>query len=152
MGLLLPLWLALVTLHDRAGLMLLLLAIPWISDTAAFACGHAWGRRKLAPVISPGKTWEGVCGAVAAVALYYGLLQWGGVELPPPLQGMTGLAVFLLLMILGVEGDLFESWIKRVAGVKDSGAWLPGHGGVLDRIDALMPVMPVAVLLMERAR
>ena len=147
---LVPLWLALVKLHDRAGLMLILLTILWVSDTAAYACGRAWGKHKLAISISPGKTWEGFFGAAAAVTLYYGLLHMAHVQLPALLQGVTGLAVFLLLMILGVEGDLFESWVKRTAGVKDSGVLLPGHGGVLDRFDALMAAMPVAVLLLER--
>ena len=150
----LPLWLSFVLLHDRGGLLILLLGIPWLSDTGAYACGRVWGKHKLAPAISPGKTWEGLGGAAAAVALYYGLLQWGGVELPPPMQGVVGLTIFLLLMLLGVEGDLLESWIKRVAGVKDSGTWLPGHGGVLDRVDALTSAIPAAavVLLLERAR
>ena len=147
---LVPLWLALVKLHDRAGLMLILLTILWVSDTAAYACGRAWGKHKLAVSISPGKTWEGFFGAAAAVTLYYGGLHFAQVQLPALLHGLTGLAVFLLLMVLGVEGDLFESWVKRTAGVKDSGALLPGHGGVLDRFDALMAAMPMAVLLLER--
>lgn len=144
--LLLPLWLALVRLQAQAAVLLVLMAIVWISDTAAYLCGRRWGRRKLAPSISPGKTWEGVFGAVAAVTLYYALVSWSGLVGHAALQGMTGFVVFLLLMLLGIEGDLFESWIKRTAGVKDSGNFLPGHGGVLDRVDALTASVPAAAL------
>lgn len=144
--LLLPLWLALVRLHARPAVLLILMAIVWISDTAAYLCGRRWGRRKFAPTISPGKTWEGVFGAVVAVTLYYVLVSWGGLVGHTALQGITGFVVFLLLMTLGIEGDLFESWIKRTAGVKDSGNVLPGHGGVLDRVDALTASVPAAAL------
>lgn len=145
---LLPLWLALVQLQARPVLLLILMAIVWISDTAAFLCGKRWGKRKLAPAISPGKTWEGVAGALVCVALYYLILNANFADGLGVIQGITGLAVFLVLAILGVEGDLFESWIKRTAGVKDSGTVLPGHGGILDRVDALTPSMPAAVLLL----
>lgn len=149
--LLLPLWLALVVLQRSPMQLLVLMAIVWISDSAAYFCGHQWGRRKLAPRISPGKTWEGVIGAVVAVAIYYGLVQISGIALAPVLQGISGFAVFLLLMLLGVEGDLFESWVKRVAGVKDSGTLMPGHGGALDRLDALTSSLPVAALILSLA-
>jgi phosphatidate cytidylyltransferase len=147
--LLLPLAFALVYLHRQPWILLMLMAIVWISDTAAYFCGRLWGRRKLAVAISPGKTWEGVFGALAAVALYYLLIRAAGWATPPLLQGAIGFAVFMLLAILGIEGDLFESWIKRVAGVKDSGAIIPGHGGVLDRIDALTASIPAAALLLS---
>ncbi len=146
--LLLPLWLALVQLQREPQLLLVLMAIVWISDTAAFLCGNRWGRRKLAPTISPGKTWEGVAGAVAAVTLYYAILAVSFASGHAVLSGIVGLAVFLALTALGVEGDLFESWIKRTAGVKDSGTVLPGHGGILDRVDALTSSMPAAALLL----
>ena len=145
-------WMALVELQARSPwLVLAAMAIVWIADTAAYFAGRAFGRRKLAPAISPGKTWEGVYGALAAVALYALLL----LTLAPP----TGLASALdapvivasiacALLITGISviGDLFESLMKRHAGVKDSGNLLPGHGGVLDRIDALLAAMPLAAL------
>jgi phosphatidate cytidylyltransferase len=139
--------------------LLMFMAVVWVSDTAAYFVGRAFGRRKLAPAISPGKTWEGVAGAVVAVLLYAVVLgQW----LAPDQESATGqviralstgwIPLLLALTALGVEGDLFESWIKRCAGVKDSGSLLPGHGGILDRIDALTATLPlVALLLLERA-
>jgi len=116
------------------------MAVVWIADTAAYFAGRQFGRLKLAPVISPGKTWEGVAGAWGALTLYAAALS--------QLAGMPFLSLFLMvsgLLVLSVLGDLFESWIKRVAGRKDSGNVLPGHGGVLDRIDALMPTLPIAM-------
>ncbi len=147
--LLLPAWLALLQMQAQAWLLLMLMAIVWISDTAAYFCGKRWGRRRLAPDISPGKTWEGVYGALAGVTVYYLLLSTTGAVPPGILQGLAGCGIFVLLTILGVEGDLFESWIKRTAGVKDSGTVLPGHGGVLDRIDALIASMPAAALMLS---
>ncbi len=144
---LLPTWLALVRLHAQPKVLLALMAIVWISDTAAYLSGRRWGRHKLAPAISPGKTWEGVAGAAVAVAVYYGWLAASGWLGHAVVQGMAGCAAFLLLTVLGIEGDLFESWVKRSAGVKDSGTLFPGHGGVLDRIDALTASMPAAALL-----
>ena len=140
--LLLPTWAALLYLHDDArgpGVLLGVLAIVWIADTAAYFSGRHFGRHKLAPAISPGKTWEGVAGAFAALALYavaLGLLA--GLPLLPTLVMVSA------LLYVSVLGDLFESWIKRVSGMKDSGAMLPGHGGVLDRIDALTSTLPIA--------
>lgn len=147
--LLLPLWLALLYLHARPGLLVVLMAIVWISDTVAFLSGKRWGRRKLAVSISPGKTWEGVYGAAVGVLVYYLLLTVSGAPFPELLRGVTGCMMFLLLMVLGIEGDLFESWVKRTAGVKDSGTIVPGHGGILDRIDALTAAMPAAALLLH---
>lgn len=147
--LLLPLWLALVQLHAQPWLLLILMAIVWLSDTAAYFCGKCWGRRKLAPAISPGKTRAGAWGALGAVAIYFFVVSAVGPSGPTGLQGLAGLGVFLLLALLGIEGDLFESWIKRTAGVKDSGTAFPGHGGVLDRIDALTASMPAAALLLH---
>jgi phosphatidate cytidylyltransferase len=147
--LLLPLWFALVQMHAEPRTLLMLMIIVWVSDTAAYFSGRQWGRRKLAVAISPGKTWEGVWGAVAGVTAYWILARVGGFLEPVILHGIAGFFIFLVLMILGIEGDLFESWIKRVAGVKDSGAVFPGHGGVLDRIDALTAAMPAAALLLK---
>ena len=137
---LLPTWAGLLYLRARGpGVLLGVLAVVWIADTAAYFAGRQFGRHKLAPAISPGKTWEGVAGALAALALYAGALSL--------LAGLPLLSLFLMLsalLYLSVLGDLFESWIKRVSGMKDSGHMLPGHGGVLDRIDALTSTLPIA--------
>lgn len=145
---LLPLWLALVQLQAEPRVLLTLMAVIWVSDTAAYFCGKQWGRHKLAPAVSPGKTWEGVAGALAGVALYYAMVSLSFPVGHTALNGAAGLAVFVVLTLLGVEGDLFESWIKRTAGVKDSGTVLPGHGGILDRVDALTSSMPAAALVL----
>ena len=144
---------ALVELREQsAGLLVATMAVVWISDTAAYFAGHRFGRRKLAPSISPGKTWEGVCGALAAVTVYAmaWLLAGGGPKPEALRQAALGDLWFVVLLlgfaVAGIVGDLLESQMKRQAGVKDSGTVLPGHGGVLDRIDALLPVLPLAAL------
>ncbi len=145
-------WVALVELQARSPwLVLAAMAVVWIADTAAYFSGRAFGRRKLAPLVSPGKSWEGVYGAWVAVALYALALvpfaDAAGFRMP-----VTGLAIAawvafaLLLASVSVVGDLFESLLKRHAGVKDSGTILPGHGGILDRTDALLAAMPLAAL------
>jgi len=145
-------WVALVELQARSPwIVLAAMAIVWIADTAAYFAGRAFGRRKLAPLVSPGKTWEGVFGGLAAVAIYAAALvpfgQAAGYRgATGPLAVGAWIAFALALASLSVVGDLFESWQKRVAGVKDSGTLLPGHGGVLDRIDALVAAMPPAAL------
>ena len=144
-----PLWYALYVLQARPGLMLALLAVIWISDSAAYGAGHACGRHKLAPAISPGKTWEGVGGALVAVAVYATVFHfWWFPSIAPELV----LAGFLAMAVLGILGDLYESLLKRQAGVKDSGTLLPGHGGVLDRVDALTAAVPLAALLFGELR
>ncbi len=139
---LVPAFTALVTLRDISPALLLVLMVAiWISDTAALFAGRRFGRHKLAAEVSPGKTWEGVYGALAAVAVYgaaSGL--WRGA----PLLGW--IVLLLVLAAAGVVGDLFESQMKRAAGVKDSGSLLPGHGGWLDRIDAQTAALPLAAL------
>jgi len=144
--LLVPTWLALIRLQVHPWLLLAILGVVWVADSAAYFAGHQWGRHKLAPAISPGKTWEGVAGAAVAVAVYHASVwQFGfGKEVP----GLGGFATLLVAVLfpLSIIGDLFESWIKRQAGVKDSGRLLPGHGGVLDRIDALTSTLPLAAL------
>jgi phosphatidate cytidylyltransferase len=150
-------WVALVQLQARSpGLLLATLAIVWIADTAAYFSGRAFGRRKLAPMISPGKTWEGVYGALCATAAYALVLLWVAPEIvhagaltPLVLTGWVGLV--LALTALSIVGDLFKSLLKRQRGVKDSGRILPGHGGVIDRIDALLAVMPPAALMAQYA-
>lgn len=145
-------WIALVELQARSPwLVLSAMAIVWVADTAAFFAGRAFGRRKLAPLVSPGKSWEGVWGGLAAVAVYAAALvpfaRAAGYEgaLDAPAVA-AWIAIAVALAMLSVLGDLFESWLKRVAGVKDSGTLLPGHGGILDRIDALLAAMPPAAL------
>ena len=150
-------WVALVELQARSpALLLAAMAIVWIADTAAYFSGRAFGRRKLAPTISPGKTWEGVYGALGATAAYALAMLYlapGVVHAaqPSPLAIGAWLALVLALAALSVVGDLFESLLKRQRGVKDSGRILPGHGGVIDRIDALLAVMPPAALLAHYA-
>ena len=144
---------AMVELRDQSPLLLLgTMAVVWVSDIAAFLAGHRFGRRKLAPSISPRKTWEGVIGALAAVTVYAtGWLVAGAGPMPEALGraslgGLWFVILLLALAVAGIVGDLLESQMKRVAGVKDSGGLLPGHGGVLDRVDALLPVLPLAAL------
>jgi phosphatidate cytidylyltransferase len=163
--LLLAAWMALLELH-RIDLILLFsgLALVWIADIAAYFVGKRFGRRKLAPNISPGKTQEGALGACLCV----GLVGMAVLALPVELgahalprrwyellialmnSSIALLIVFgllQLLVILSIIGDLYESQIKRIAGVKDSSNLLPGHGGVFDRIDALIPTLPAIVLI-----
>jgi phosphatidate cytidylyltransferase len=137
---------ALAWLGAMPAVLLPLLAIVWIADTAAFFTGRRFGRRKLAPAISPGKTWEGVIGGLAAVCLYVAVLQFTGVVGSSPLGGVAGWPLALSIAMLSVVGDLFESLMKRHAGAKDSGTLLPGHGGVLDRIDGLTSTLPLTAL------
>lgn len=129
------------------------MAIIWISDTVAFFSGRRFGRRKLAVSISPGKTWEGAWCALIAVALYACVWWTLSPETLPEVvlraPGSLGLTVgiWVLLAMFGIAGDLMESQLKRIAGVKDSGTCLPGHGGVLDRVDALTAALPLAACL-----
>jgi len=146
---LIPMWLALVQLQAIAGVLLVFMGVIWIADTTAYLAGRQWGRHKLAPTISPGKTWEGVAGAAAGVALYYLVLQFLVDDWRPVLDAPAGAFAFAALLALSIEGDLFESWLKRQAGVKDSGRLLPGHGGVLDRIDGLTATLPAVALLIH---
>lgn len=137
----LPTWAALVGLRERSAWLLLgVMALVWIADIAAYYAGRRFGRHKLAPQISPGKSWEGVMGAGLALVLYASAISAAiiGLRIPGALVLATALLYFSIL------GDLFESWMKRLAGVKDSGALLPGHGGVLDRIDAMSSALPIA--------
>jgi phosphatidate cytidylyltransferase len=158
-----PTFAALLFLRDLSPWLLLSIAvIVWVADIAAYFAGKAFGRHKLAPAISPGKTVEGVIGGLAGVGVYF-LLWRGLVEAWIPnepwvralqAQGLVLLVFFLLLGGISVIGDLFESWMKRGAGVKDSSHLLPGHGGILDRIDALTSTLPLAalfiILVMQR--
>ena len=148
-------WLALVAAY-RHGLvfMVSILAIVWAADIAAYFAGRAFGKRKLAPAISPGKTWAGaIGGAVAALLLAVAALLVPSVDSVFAIfdrrwSWAPVLVATLVLAMLSVVGDLFESHLKRQRGVKDSGTLLPGHGGVFDRLDALLPIVPATMLLM----
>ncbi len=144
--LILPAWAALVGLYEKSPLLLLaVMGLVWIADIAAYFTGRALGRHKLAPTISPAKTWEGVAGALLAVQVY-------GFAVAPALPVVQNLdrgliaVCLLLLTVLAIVGDLFESLAKRQAGVKDSSHLLPGHGGILDRIDSLLSTLPLVAL------
>jgi len=128
--------------RDAHGLYLLLWAfiVTWSTDIGAYFAGRRFGRRKLAPAISPGKTVEGLYGGVAAATLM------GGAWVIATHLGFALLALAPVLAVAAQGGDLFESSMKRRAGVKDSGSWLPGHGGVLDRLDGLVPVAVLTAL------
>lgn len=143
-------WAAMGLLHERSPWLLLgTMAVVWVADVAAYFAGRRFGKHKLAPSISPGKTWEGVGGAVIGVQLYGIVLL-----LATPLAGHWdygfGAAAVMLLVLtaLSVIGDLFESMLKRQASLKDSSQLLPGHGGVLDRIDALTSTLPLVAFLL----
>lgn len=138
-------WLALLTLRQRfdsgPALVIFLLILTWVADTAAYFSGRRWGHYRLAPHISPGKTCEGVLGALTAVLVVAGVgarvfgLRWPGFIL-----------LCMVTVVFSIIGDLFESMIKRQRGVKDSGQLLPGHGGLLDRVDSLSAAAPLFVL------
>ncbi len=127
--------------------LLALVGLVAIADSAAYFAGRRYGRRKLAPAISPGKTLEGLFGAWLAVSVYAAAVYLLGVSERGVLALLLALGSAWLLLALSVLGDLWESVLKRQAGVKDSGSLLPGHGGVLDRVDSLTAVLPAAMLL-----
>ena len=141
--------------------LLSILVLVWVADISAYFAGRAFGgrvcRQKLAPGISPGKSWEGVWGGMLGVVVLAFVWRWidqAWVVSVPSLFGHVGDGGVLLLLIavifmaaMSVVGDLFESLVKRSAGVKDSSGLLPGHGGVLDRVDALLPTLPLAMML-----
>jgi phosphatidate cytidylyltransferase len=142
-----PAWAALSWLHAGDGngngpaWTLFALLIVWVADTGAYFTGSRWGRHKLAPRISPGKSWEGFAGGLAATALL--------AVIAAPVLGLPWNRLGALLLLTGVaflfsvSGDLFESLLKRHAGAKDSSDLIPGHGGVLDRVDSLLAALPV---------
>lgn len=146
-------WAALVRLHTDYGAWCLvsMMALIWAADIAAYFTGKALGKHKLAPRVSPGKTWEGAIGGMLAAAIWTTATATMPGSFGAILAERWSLPVVfllsLLLAALSIIGDLFESLLKRRAGVKDSSRLLPGHGGVYDRIDALLPVAPVAALL-----
>lgn len=141
--------------------LLSILVLVWVADIFAYFAGRTWGgrivSRKLAPSISPGKSWEGVWGGMAGVVALAFCWRWGDAALQPSAPSLyshmpDGQSWFMALAAvwlagMSVVGDLLESLVKRAAAVKDSSGLLPGHGGVLDRIDALLPTLPLAMLL-----
>jgi phosphatidate cytidylyltransferase len=140
-----PTWVALTHIAETwtrgTQWVLFILILPFAADIGAFFAGRAFGRTKLAPVVSPGKTWEGVLGGLALAAL----AAWAGAgwfHLPP----LSMLLLCMLAAAFSIVGDLTESMLKRAAGVKDSGRLFPGHGGVLDRIDSALAAAPFMVL------
>ncbi len=138
-------WVALMALRAEygPGYVLFLMLLVWAADIGAYFAGRRWGRRKLAPAISPGKTWEGVLGGGVATLLLalaaLSVLAVGG-------SGVGFVAICMITMGFSIVGDLFESMMKRQRGLKDSGSLLPGHGGVLDRVDSLSAAAPVFLL------
>lgn len=140
-------WVSLFFIREQAqGASYLLLLLLWIwgADTGAYFIGRRWGKHKLAPSLSPGKTWEGVMGGSATT---FAIACCTGIFFAHSLAYYAAL-LFLAVMIsiISVFGDLFESLLKRQSGVKDSGRWLPGHGGVLDRLDSLFSSAPLFAL------
>lgn len=145
---LVPAWISLLAILQVAGqgsaLLLLVLAIIWAADIGAYFAGHRWGRLKLAPQVSPGKTLEGVAGGLVSAVLVAGA---GGSLLGLPLAVMLPLG--LCMAALSIVGDLAESMFKRSVGLKDSGRLFPGHGGVLDRIDSMTAAAPLFALALQ---
>jgi phosphatidate cytidylyltransferase len=145
---LVPAWTAAATMHasvpDGHWWVLLTLVIVWVADSGAYFSGRLFGRRKLAPRISPGKTWAGVYGALVGGALMAAL---GGWWLDVRGVALAGLVVLALCTVaISIVGDLFESLMKRHADLKDSGGLFPGHGGLLDRMDSMFAALPVFAL------
>ncbi|MFT5452810.1 MAG: phosphatidate cytidylyltransferase [Enterobacterales bacterium] len=150
---LIPTWVAITGLRSigiafdfyrGSSLLLFVLGVVWAADTGAFICGKLFGKHKLAAHVSPKKTWEGVLGG----ALLASLVVYFSIDLLsiPKTQQFGLIILVIVLVIFSVIGDLTESIFKRLSGVKDSGSILPGHGGILDRIDALTSAMPLALL------
>ena len=161
---LLALWTAWLALANAKAIglnfILSVFCLVWSADICAYAGGRAFGKRKLAPGISPGKSWEGVwsgmLGALVVAAVWLVVDSTGVVDSASLYQvvaahlGFAGLAlVVVFLVAMSIVGDLFESLVKRSAGAKDSSGLLPGHGGVLDRVDALLPVFPIALAMVS---
>ncbi len=138
-------WLSIVALHGAGEsgpyLVLLLFALIWLADSGAYFAGRAFGGRKLSPHVSPGKTWAGVGGAVAAVIV--GAAGLAAMGWPQGIDVLSLVVLGVIVTLVSIGGDLWESRLKREAGMKDSGKLLPGHGGMLDRIDSLLAAAPV---------
>jgi phosphatidate cytidylyltransferase len=143
---LVPVWLALVRLHAQGPqLMLFLILLVVAADVGAYFAGRRFGRNKLAPRVSPGKTWEGVLGGLVAAAIMAALGVWWF-----HVDAARFLILCIIAVVASVIGDLTESLFKRHAGLKDSGTLLPGHGGLLDRVDSVTAAAPVFLVGLER--
>jgi len=146
--LLVPTWAAIIGLHGyhKSGpyLVLYMLSLIWVADSGAYFGGKKWGKSKLAPEVSPGKTWEGVFCALIASAIYAGIAA--KLFSLPGNQWVTFIVLSLVAVAFSIVGDLTESMFKRHVKVKDSGSLLPGHGGILDRIDSITAAAPVFVV------
>jgi len=144
----LPAWAALSTLHAHGErgptLTLMLLMLVWLADIGAYFAGRQWGSRKLAPAISPGKTWEGVYGGLLASLLFAAIA--GGLYSHSLQWTLAFMMISLLAAMFSVAGDLLESLMKRQSGIKDSGNIIPGHGGIFDRIDSLVAAAPMFLI------
>lgn len=157
------LWAAWLAMSHARGIginfILSVFCLVWVADIAAYFGGRRFGKRKLAPTISPGKSWEGVFSGMVGVFVL--ALAWRAMESRAALDSVSlfgqlfthlgllgGLVALAFLAGMSVVGDLVESLVKRAAGAKDSSRLLPGHGGVLDRVDALLPVFPLAMALL----
>ena len=160
LAILLPAWQGLVVIKRYPlgnELILAVMVLVWGADIGAYFSGRAFGKRKLAPAVSPGKSWEGVWGGMAGVVVLALAWVWADASAQATVASLySRLATrgwWLLLLgvvfmaAMSVLGDLVESLIKRSAGAKDSSRLLPGHGGVLDRVDALLPTLPIAMML-----
>lgn len=145
--LVLPFWFALLSLREQgAWALLAVMGLVWVADVGAYFCGKAFGKRKIAPAISPGKTWEGAIGGILCVSVYLTAVRsagWLGFEA----SWAATMAAGAVLTAVSIGGDLLESWFKRAAGMKDSSNLLPGHGGVFDRVDSLLAVLAVYAAL-----
>ena len=148
--LMVPCWFALITLRPdtaSATSLLAVMGLVWVADIFAYFSGKTFGKHKLAPAISPGKSWEGVIGGMLCVAVYM-IIVWRAGWLAFDTSWLGAVFIGLVLAAVSVCGDLLESWMKRAAGVKDSSNLLPGHGGVFDRTDSLIAVLSVYAAMM----
>ena len=145
----LPAWAALISLHAHGSgggpkLVLMLLVMVWLADSGAYFAGRQWGRTRLAPVVSPGKTWEGVYGGLLASLVFAGIA--GGLYSGSLKWTLTFMLVSVTAVLFSVAGDLLESLMKRQSGIKDSGSIIPGHGGILDRVDSMLAAAPMFLI------
>lgn len=137
-----PAWLALVLLHlSEPSNVLLVFCLVWAADTGAYFAGRRFGKRKLAPSISPGKSWEGVIGGLLlSLVLVY---VWSVMAAMPQAEQLSFIIIAMIAVMVSIYGDLLESVFKRVSGIKDSGQLLPGHGGIMDRLDSITAAGPI---------
>jgi phosphatidate cytidylyltransferase len=137
-----PAWLALVLLHQsEPSSVLLVFCLVWSADTGAYFTGRRFGKRKLAPSISPGKSWEGVIGGLLLSLLF--VYVWSVMTDIPQAEQLAFIVIAMIAVMVSIYGDLLESVFKRVSGIKDSGQLLPGHGGIMDRLDSITAAGPV---------